>query len=152
MRTLRLGRTFDAVFTHDAIVYMTTEDDLRAAIETAFVHTRPGGCALFVPDFTTETFVSGEDYGGSDGPDGRGMRYLEWVHEPGPDGTYVVDYAYLLREADGTVRVVQDQHREGLHSRDTWTRLLTAAGFTVETPELDPEEHEEQVAFLCRRP
>ena len=35
MRTVRLGRTFDAVFIHDAIVYMTTEQDLRMAIQTA---------------------------------------------------------------------------------------------------------------------
>ena len=32
MRTLRLGRTFDAVFVHDAVAYMTTEDDLRDCI------------------------------------------------------------------------------------------------------------------------
>src|SRR5678809_482376 len=38
MRTLRLGRTFDAVFIHDAIMYMTTEDDLRLALETARLH------------------------------------------------------------------------------------------------------------------
>ena len=30
MRNVRLGRTFDAVFVHDAIMYMTTEVDLRA--------------------------------------------------------------------------------------------------------------------------
>ena len=29
MRTLRLERTFDVVFIHDAISYLTTEDDLR---------------------------------------------------------------------------------------------------------------------------
>src|SRR5262249_18737121 len=34
MRTLRLGRQFDAVFVHDAVDYMTTVDDLRAAMET----------------------------------------------------------------------------------------------------------------------
>ena len=38
MRTLRLGRTFDVVFIHDAISYLTTEEDLRAALETAAVH------------------------------------------------------------------------------------------------------------------
>jgi trans-aconitate methyltransferase len=32
MRTLRLGRTFDAVFVHDAVAYMTTEKDLRQVI------------------------------------------------------------------------------------------------------------------------
>ena len=53
MRTVRLGRQFDAVFVHDAVCYMTTESDLRLAIETAFVHCRPGGVALFAPDFVT---------------------------------------------------------------------------------------------------
>jgi hypothetical protein len=35
MRPLHLGRQFDAVFVHDAVMYMTTEDDLRQAMETA---------------------------------------------------------------------------------------------------------------------
>src|SRR5215207_10174603 len=34
MRTLRLGRTYDAVLVHDAVMYMTTEANLRQAIET----------------------------------------------------------------------------------------------------------------------
>ena len=33
MRDVRLGRTFDAVFVHDAIDYMTTEGDLRRAMQ-----------------------------------------------------------------------------------------------------------------------
>ena len=37
MRTVRLGRDFDAVFVHDAVDYMTTEDDLRLVIGTAFM-------------------------------------------------------------------------------------------------------------------
>ena len=32
---------------HDAVAYMKTEDDLRQAIETAYVHCQPGGAALF---------------------------------------------------------------------------------------------------------
>ena len=35
MRNVRLGRTFDAVFVHDAVCYMTTETDLRSAMATA---------------------------------------------------------------------------------------------------------------------
>ncbi|MDQ3348688.1 MAG: class I SAM-dependent methyltransferase, partial [Acidobacteriota bacterium] len=34
MRSLRLGRTFDAVFVHDAVMYITTEEDLHAVAET----------------------------------------------------------------------------------------------------------------------
>jgi len=72
MRTLRLGRDFDAVFVHDAVDYMTTEEDLRLVIETAFTHCRPGGVAVFVPDNITENFEPGTGYGGIDGADGRG--------------------------------------------------------------------------------
>src|SRR5687768_13232951 len=53
MRTVRLGRTFDTVLVHDAVMYMLTEEDLRAAIRTAFVHLRPGGAAVFAPDCFT---------------------------------------------------------------------------------------------------
>ncbi len=88
MRTLRLGRTFDVVFIHDAISYLTTEDDLRAAIETAAAHARAGGVVILTPDATREIFAPRTDKGGHDGDDGRGLRYLEWIHAPDPpDGT-----------------------------------------------------------------
>src|ERR671914_2628182 len=98
MRTLRLGRTFDVVLAHDAVSYMTSELDLRAAFETAFIHTRPGGVAVFLPDWTRETLVEGTRTGGHDGG-GRALRYLEWVRDPEPgDSTYEVDYLIGLRE------------------------------------------------------
>ena len=56
MRTLRLGRTFDVVYVHDAVSYLTTENDLRAAIGTAATHVRPGGAVVLTPDATTEMF------------------------------------------------------------------------------------------------
>ena len=155
MRTLRLGREFDAVFVHDAVVYMTTEDDLKAAIDTAFVHCRRGGAALFAPDHVREKFKPYTDHGGHDGEDGRGLRYLEWAWDPDPsDDTYTVDFAYLLREADGSVRVEKDRHIEGVFSRDTWLRLLTEAGFKAERiafdhSELDPGSYE---IFVARKP
>jgi hypothetical protein len=77
MRTVRLGRTCDAVFVHDAVDYVITENDLRQAVLTAFVHCRPGGITLFVPDQTAETFEATSDHGGTDGTNGRGARYLE---------------------------------------------------------------------------
>ena len=113
MRTVRLGRQFDAVFVHDAVCYMTTESDLRQAIDTAFAHCKPGGVALFCPDYTRENFEAGAEHGGED--DGtRGMRWLSWQWQRDPhDTTYFVDYAYLLRENDGSVHVEHDRHLEG---------------------------------------
>ena len=99
MRTVNLGRTFDAVFVHDAIAYMTSAADLSAAIRTAFRHCRAGGVALFVPDCVRETFVAETKHGGHDGDDGRSLRYLMWVVDPDPtDTTYRTDFAILLRE------------------------------------------------------
>lgn len=158
MRTVRLGRTFDAVFVHDAIQYMVTEADLRAAFETAFLHCRQGGVALFVPDETEETFEEGTDHGGhdGDGPPGsrRALRYLEWSHDPDPDdGSYLVDYVFALREGDGPPRVVTDRHRLGLFPRATWLRLLRETGFE---PALLPfrlsDVQRELEFFLARRP
>ncbi len=154
MRTVRLGRQFDAVFVHDAVTYMTTEGDLKRAMETAFVHCAPGGAALFVPDHVRETFQPSTDHGGVDGG-GRGLRYLEWMWDPDPaDTSYVVDYALLLRERDGSVWVEQDRHVEGLFARGDWLRLLSEVGFRPRTvpfedPDLDPTECE---AFVARRP
>lgn len=132
MRTLRLGRQFDGVFVHDAIVYMTSEDDLRAAIATSFEHCKPGGAALFAPDNVRETFRTITDHGGHDG-DHRSLRYLEWIWDPDPDdGTYLVDYAYLLRDQDGAVRVEHDRHTCGVFPRATWMRLVEESGFRAE--------------------
>ncbi len=130
MRSVRLGRVFDCVFVHDAICYMTTPDDLARAMDTARIHCRPGGAALFAPDFVRENFTPGADHGGHDAPDGRGLRFLEWSWDPDPaDTTYVADYAFLLREADGATRVLHDRHVEGLFREADWLRLLAAAGF-----------------------
>jgi SAM-dependent methyltransferase len=154
MRTVRVGRTFDAVFVHDAVNYMTTVEDLRAAMETAFVHCRPGGSALFAPDQLRETFRTGTDHGGHDG-DGRAARFLEWTWDPDPlDTTCTVDYAYLLREADGSVRVAYDRHVEGLFPRATWLSLLAETGFQaravpVDHSELEPGTYE---VFVATRP
>jgi SAM-dependent methyltransferase len=156
MRTARLGRQFDAVFVHDALCYMTTETGLRQAIETAFVHCKPGGVALFCPDHIRENFEETAEHGGVDeGAGARGMRWLSWQWQQNPDDTtYFVDYAYLLRESDGAVRVVHDRHIEGLFRRDTWLQLFQDVGFThnalpFEHSDLEPGKHE---VFLCVRP
>jgi SAM-dependent methyltransferase len=154
MRTVRLGRQFDCVFAHDAIVYMTTEADLFRAIETAYVHCSPGGAALFAPDHVRENFRASTDHGGHDGAD-RSLRYLEWTWDPDPDDTsYIVDYAFLLRRAAGSVSVERDRHIEGLFARSDWLRLLAGAGFQprvvpVEHSELEPGEYE---VFVCAKP
>lgn len=144
MRTIRLGREFDSVFVHDAIGYMTTVADLRLAMETAYAHCRPGGLVLLVPDDTAETFEPSTGHGGTDGDNGRGARYLEWTWDPDPDdGWTQTEYAFVLRDVDGSVRVVHETHRTGLFPRDLWLRLLSEAGFE---PQIVMEETTEDRA------
>lgn len=140
MRTARLGRTFDAVLIHDAVMYMTTPADLSAALETAFTHLRPGGAAIFAPDCTRETFVARTSHGGHDGDPGdpRALRYLEWTYDPDPaDTSFLTDFAILLREGASDVRVRYDRHGMGLFSRDTWLALIAEVGFVADAVE-DP--------------
>lgn len=136
MRTIRLGRSFDAVLVHDAVMYMTCEADLRAVMATAFAHLRPGGAAVFAPDCTRETFAPGTAHGGGD--DGaRGLRYLEWTFDPDPaDSTYTVDFALLLREGDAVV-CEHERHVYGLFSREEWIDWLEQAGFVAHVQEAD---------------
>jgi hypothetical protein len=121
MRTLDLGRTFDLVFIHDAIMYAIDESSLRATLDTAARHCRPGGGVVIVPDFVRETFQPEVTAHGEDGADGCGLRYLEWKWDPDPrDTTFEVAYAFLMRHPDGSMQVEMDRHREGLFPREAW--------------------------------
>ena len=154
MRTLRLGRTFDAVFVHDAIDYMTTEEDLRCALTTAFVHLAPGGTAVVVPDATREIFEPDSGTGGTDGDDGRSVRYLDWTIDPDPTDTETVtEYVFLLRHADGILEVVHETHRTGLFPRETWLRLFAEIGFEVQRiAEATEDDRPGRDVFIATRP
>lgn len=143
MRAVRLRRQFDCVFIQDAVCYMNTPEDLLSAMRTAAVHCRPGGAALFAPDYVRETFEAGAAHGGHDG-EGRSMRYLEWTWDPDPsDTTYLADYVYALRGGDGELEVVHDRHVEGLFSRREWLDLLDEAGFAAKRVEFTLSSLEE---------
>src|SRR5512139_2426344 len=113
-------------------MYMTTLDDLRQAMATAYIHCKPGGVALFAPDCVKETFKPGTDHGGHD-------REGNWDPDPG-DSTYNADFAYLLRQPDGTMHCEHDRHVLGLFPRLDWLRLLEKTGFQAR---VIPFEHSE---------
>jgi trans-aconitate methyltransferase len=138
MRSLRLERQFDVVLVHDAIMYATDAASVLATLQTAAIHCRPGGVVVVLPDYVRETFTPGTDEGGHDSQDGRGFRYLEWRWDPdSTDDTYIVDYAFLLREASGAVRAVHDRHIEGLFARARWLEWFAAAGLPILSSDID---------------
>ncbi|MEE9217355.1 MAG: class I SAM-dependent methyltransferase [Anaerolineales bacterium] len=147
MRELRLGRQFDAVFVHDAISYLTSEEDLRRAIHTAFIHCKPGGAALFAPYHVKDTFREATDHGGHDRRD-RSLRFMEWRWDPDPDDTNCVsEFVYLMRKGDGPVQFAYDHHVFGLFSRQVWLGLIDEAGFrprvvSFKHGETEPHSHD----------
>ncbi|MBA2713961.1 MAG: class I SAM-dependent methyltransferase [Rubrobacteraceae bacterium] len=151
MRTLRLGRTFDGVLIHDAIMYMTSEQDLRAALLTAYEHCKPGGVAVIVPDFVAETFKPTTEHEGQDAG-GRSVRYLEWTWDADPGDTEVnYEFVLALREGDG-LRVVVDRQILGVFPRETWLRLLREVGFEAEVVEDPSGEGEREEVFVAHKP
>jgi hypothetical protein len=81
------------------------------------------------------------------------VRYLEWAWDPDHTDTWTLtEYAFLLRDTDGTVRVVHETHHTGLFSRDVWLHLLAEAGFEPETvTEQTTEERMPRELFVGHR-
>lgn len=132
MRTLDLGRVFDLVLIHDAIVFAVTPEDAQAAIATAARHCRPGGGLMLIPDFVTETFEADENRGGGTLPDGRALHYIERKQDSVPgDARYETVYDFVVRDADGREERLYEVHEHGLFPRASWTSWLEDAGFAT---------------------
>ncbi len=150
MRTIRLNERFDAVLVHDAVDYLLTEDDVEQMLDTAAEHLVDGGRLVIVPDDIADTFQPGTTSGGSDDAHGRAARFLEWVHELQPGETSVqVDYVFVLRERDGSVDVVHEQHECGLFTINQWRRMLS--DFTDVVVSVTDESWGEGVLITARR-
>jgi SAM-dependent methyltransferase len=153
MRTVRLGRLFDAVLVHDAVDYVTTRDDLELVIGTAYAHCRPGGVALFAPDHTAETFRPGTGAGGGRDDSGREASFTERTSDPDRGDDWILaEYEFTLREPDGGVTVVPEAHRLGSFRMATWLELLAAAGFAAQVRPLASAGRSPRVLFVGLRP
>lgn len=149
LRTARLGRTFDAVVLHDAVMYLLSPADLDAAVATIAAHLRPGGACLVVPDVTEDTFFETTMEDGADDED-RAARLIEWRWDPDPsDGVFLTELVLLLRE-HGRVRVVHETHPMGLFSREQVADALAAHDLGLVPPDLPPGIELGEV-FLARR-
>jgi SAM-dependent methyltransferase len=148
MRTVRLGRRFDAVFIHDAISYMLTEDDLRATFGTAAAHLEDGGILVVAPDWLRETFRdpfvnTWTNTGGE-----IELTGIEYTYDADPsDAMYETLMWYLIRRRGGAPQVEQDRHTFGLFSLATWERLIIEAGFRLEKVTCDTHQ-EGQPGYL----
>ncbi len=137
MRQLRLGEHFDVVLVHDAIDYMRSPTDIRAALATAAAHLDPGGVLLLAPTYTRDNFIDGEV--ADEGDPSQGLTYFSYVHDPNPSDTeYELILIYLIRDKQTrAVEVIEDRHHCGLFAEKEWLTLLAEAGFNARLIEDD---------------
>ncbi|MFZ5981273.1 MAG: class I SAM-dependent methyltransferase [Candidatus Zixiibacteriota bacterium] len=148
MRTVRLGMKFKAVIIHDAINYMLTEDDLRAAFKTAAEHLDKGGVFVTSPDYFRETFTDGavRHQKRTDGQ--TVLDYVEYEFDPDPDDTeYIYILTYFIRKG-AELRIEHDRHYGGLFPLKRWLELIDEAGFDVEKYDYDVHDDKRQSFLL----
>ena len=131
LREVRLGEAFDAVVLFDAVAYMCSPDDLRAAFETAFAHLRPGGVFLTVVEVTPQKFRQNRTWTSVHTAGDTEIVMVENVYDPDrSDTTYEVIFLYLIRRK-GRLVTETECHTCGIFPLRTWLDLLTAVGFAA---------------------
>jgi SAM-dependent methyltransferase len=130
MRTMRLDKSFDAVFLGDAVNYMLTREDLAAAFRTAYAHLKPGGAFITFVEQTPETFVQNKTKVAAHKKGDVEIVFIENLYDPDPSDTTCEDtFVYLIRRG-GKQQVEVDHHVSGIFGLQTWLDLMTEAGFT----------------------
>jgi SAM-dependent methyltransferase len=131
MRSVRLGRTFDAVIIADSINYMLNEEELRAAFQTAYEHLDPGGVFVTYVEETPERFEQNKVAYSVRSKDDVEIVFVENNYDPNPgDSWYECTFVYLIRRG-GNLDIQTDSHLCGMFPMETWQRLLTETGFEV---------------------
>jgi SAM-dependent methyltransferase len=154
MRSVRLERSFDAVAILDSVNYMLTEDDLRAAFETAHVHLRPGGVLLTYVEQTRQSFRQNRTTSYSRTKGDVEITFIENYYDRDPaDTTYESILVYLIRER-GDLRIETDRHLAGIFPLNLWYENLRMAGFEISQLTLEePEDRGGSIPLLvCIKP
>lgn len=134
MRKVRLGRTFDAVLAYDAIDYLTTRQDLRAAFDTAAAHLDRGGIFIAAPTYVKDTFINHQIAHDQHSDNRIELTCVSYVHAAlnGTGDTCELILLLLIREFGDHLRIEEDRHTCGLFDRNTWLELLQDCGFEAD--------------------
>ena len=107
---------------HDALMYLTTHEDLVACLQTAAEHCRPGGVVLLLPDVVRERFSVGKHAACRQGHRrGASVRLMEWHWDPDIQGLHLSSWIFLCSFAR--------TERCALITKPTpWVSLITLLG------------------------
>ena len=155
MRTMRLSRLFDAVAIFDAINYMQTPDELRAAFQTGYEHLKPGGVLITFVEDTPDRFDQNRTDVGTTVRDGVEVTFVANYYDPDPDDTtYETTCIFLVRK-DGKQDVHVDRHRCGLFPMGVWLEILEQTGFEVTERPMPHTDYTDMMRYpilVCVKP
>ncbi|HEX9013592.1 MAG TPA: hypothetical protein VF813_08755, partial [Anaerolineaceae bacterium] len=61
---------------------------------------------------------------------------------------FLTDYAYLLRDAYGSIRTLTDRHVEGLFSREEWLSVMSEEGLHPQDLPFDGRDIEPDLGVI----
>ena len=132
MRNIRLDHKFQAVIIHDAISYMTNEDDIRLTFATASAHLDSGGILVVAPEWYTETFPGTYVSSKINKTDDQEITLVQYIYDKDSSDTTIESiFFYILKDPSG-LKIEQDLHVTGLFGLDKWIELMIEAGFVPE--------------------
>ncbi len=129
MRTVQLRRRFDFVIIPDSIMYMRTLSDVKAVLECAFSHLKPGGKVLAVTVVREEYRDNRFVYSGRSG-DIEVTLFEE--NRRCADDAYEAVMVYLIRNR-GALEVTHEVHTLGLFSAADWEAVSAELGLEMES-------------------
>lgn len=131
MRSVRLGKLFDAVAILDSIDYNRTQEDINATYKSAFLHLKPGGVFLTGVEYNPDNFPQNKTTVQTKQKDGLEITFIENNYNPDPtDTSFEATFIFLVRKK-GKLEIHTDHHLVGLFKLEVWLDLLKKTGFEV---------------------
>lgn len=131
MRDFRIDEKFDAVVIADSILYMKSQEELKAAFETAFAQLKPGGAFCTYAEEWAGKKRQNRTYVHTGKKGDVEITLIEDYFDPDKkDTTFECVFVFLIREK-GKLRVELDQHVCGIFPLETWEKTLAEVGFAV---------------------
>lgn len=143
IRTARLARTFDGVFIHDAIAYITTFEDLVRTYQSAGAHLERGGIVMSIPEQVREEYVEDRVRSQVHRSGDLSVTTVEVAFDPDPNDTsFETTFVFLARRS-GKLKVEVDTHLNGIHSIVSFIEAMEAASFEVQLKRVALGDEEE---------
>ncbi|MFC2061580.1 class I SAM-dependent DNA methyltransferase [Elusimicrobiota bacterium] len=155
MKTVRLGKTFDAVCCVDAICYMSGEKELADVFKVAYDHLNPGGVFLTPVEMEKDKFKQNSTEVHTYKKEEVEITYIENHYDPDlTDTSFEVVFMFLIRTS-GDLEIERDIHECGIFNLKTWIRLLKETGFTVKQEKFTHSTFDKGKylpLLLCKKP